>query len=559
MSFPKSKNRITIYHYVLLSCIWIFLAVLVNPIGDFPLNDDWSYGRAVKSLIDNNRLEFSGWTSMPLIAQVLWGSLFCLPFGFSFTALRFSTLILGLLGIFATYGLLKEIKSPPVVAFLGALIVLINPLYFELSFTFMTDVPFFAFAMLSYLFLIRGIRQERSIELIIGAIFAGVATLIRQLGVVIPLSFGIAYLAKNGFKKKALQAVLFQIAWVIGALILFQTWLQCTRGLPARYNIASGRILKSLSNGFSELFLLIFQRAAGGLIYLGVFLLPFLILLIFGFRKSFLKSEILLFIFTFFIMGLIVSIVWKNQLMPLLRNILFDFGLGPPLLRDIYILGLPNLPVAPVGFWFVITIIGVLSGAFLILHLFLSTVHLLRKLKDSLDNKWILILNVMAFFLYFVPIILTGYYDRYLLYFLPILMIILLTAKRPIHLHKGNVHAIFTIVLIIVYGTFSLGATHDYLSWNRSRWIALDYLTKECQVSPKKIDGGFEFNGWYMYNPRYVEQKGKSYWWVENDDYVISFGPIIGYKAIKSFPYKRWIPFGQGKIFILQKKNDSDN
>jgi hypothetical protein len=49
--------------------------------------DDWSYARAVQSLIQNGRLELTGFTSMPLIAHVFWGALFCFPFGFSFTAL----------------------------------------------------------------------------------------------------------------------------------------------------------------------------------------------------------------------------------------------------------------------------------------------------------------------------------------------------------------------------------------------------------------------------------------------------------------------------------------
>jgi len=142
--------------------IWIIMISVINPMGDFPLNDDWSYGRAVKTLLEKGRLQFTDWTGMTLIAQVLWGYLFCLPLGFSFTALRISTLTLGMAGILGTYGLLKESGTGPRTAFLGAMVMAVNPLYYSLSFTFMTDIPFFTLGMLSLYFFIQGIIQNKS-------------------------------------------------------------------------------------------------------------------------------------------------------------------------------------------------------------------------------------------------------------------------------------------------------------------------------------------------------------------------------------------------------------
>src|SRR5689334_10088256 len=77
----------------LITILWVFMVILVNPIGDFPLNDDWAYGWTVKTLLETGSFVLSDWTAANLLPQALWGILFCLPFGFSFTALRFSTLI----------------------------------------------------------------------------------------------------------------------------------------------------------------------------------------------------------------------------------------------------------------------------------------------------------------------------------------------------------------------------------------------------------------------------------------------------------------------------------
>ena len=82
---PESADRRAL---IFLAVLWLAVIAVVNPTGDFPINDDWSYGLAVRSLISRHAWRPTDFTSMPLVAQALWGSLFCLPFGFSFTALR---------------------------------------------------------------------------------------------------------------------------------------------------------------------------------------------------------------------------------------------------------------------------------------------------------------------------------------------------------------------------------------------------------------------------------------------------------------------------------------
>src|SRR6266850_6812147 len=89
--------------FVAIAFLWSVAVVIVNPIGNFPLNDDWAMATTVKRLVEDGIYRPSGWTGMPLITQTLWGALFCIPFGFSFTALRFSTLAISLTGVFGTY------------------------------------------------------------------------------------------------------------------------------------------------------------------------------------------------------------------------------------------------------------------------------------------------------------------------------------------------------------------------------------------------------------------------------------------------------------------------
>src|SRR4051812_40826115 len=120
--------RNDVYCVVLLISVWVAAAFLVNPVGNFPWNDDWAYGSAVRALVEQGDLRFSDWTAPNLISQVLWGALFCLPFGFSFTALRISTLVLGLAGVLSTYALLREAKAAHWIAVAGGLTLAFSPI-----------------------------------------------------------------------------------------------------------------------------------------------------------------------------------------------------------------------------------------------------------------------------------------------------------------------------------------------------------------------------------------------------------------------------------------------
>src|SRR5262245_36861353 len=37
--------------YAALGLLWVVMAFLAKPIGDFPINDDWVYGLSVKALL----------------------------------------------------------------------------------------------------------------------------------------------------------------------------------------------------------------------------------------------------------------------------------------------------------------------------------------------------------------------------------------------------------------------------------------------------------------------------------------------------------------------------
>jgi hypothetical protein len=550
---------------IALSCVWLLMVLLSNPAGEFPLNDDWSYSRAVQNLVEHGRLELTGFTSMPLIAQVLWGALFCLPFGFSFTALRVSTITLGLLGLFATYGLLKEMRVQSKLALLAVVVLAMNPLYFLLSLTFMTDVPFFTFSMLALLFLLRALRTESHWDLMTGFVFTLVAILIRQLAVVIPLSFLAAYLVKNRISLIVLRSALIPAAASVSLLLAFPAVLRRTIGLPALYNRSFEPIAESAPMGLLQIPLVLADRLLVELIYLGLLILPLLLALGINIHQasSAKTKRLSVFMGSALFAAMLGFLLWQSRMMPLIGNVLFDIGLGPALLRDNYLLGLPHWPAAPKEFWLIVTAAAVLGSVLLIHHLSAAVARMIRAQRpltpESRVEQARMIFLLSAAVLYSVAIGITGFLDRYLIWPLPLLMCIVLTSRNTVRLRTSILPLSVAVVLALLYGLFALGGTHDYLAWSRARWQALTDLTEKDRISYTDIDGGFEFNGWYAYDATYRQRPPKSWWWVENDDYMISFGPISGYAEMRRYPFEKWIPPGQANIFVLQRVAGSTN
>ena len=100
----------------LLAIVAVFAAgwLLVSPRANVPVIDDWVYAWSVEHFLKTGRLEVLDISAFYPIAQILWGALFALVAGFSFTTLRASTVIVAVVGCCAVYLTLRELGCRPV-------------------------------------------------------------------------------------------------------------------------------------------------------------------------------------------------------------------------------------------------------------------------------------------------------------------------------------------------------------------------------------------------------------------------------------------------------------
>jgi hypothetical protein len=225
---------------------------------------------------------------------------------------------------------------------------------------------------------------------------------------------------------------------------------------------------------------------------------------------------------------------------------IYDFGIGPTTLLD-----QAHLPKLPRAAWWAVAGVGAVSGAAACLRIALE---LWDRRRSREWASWLM----LAFF----PVVYLGalqmrtpFFDRYLLAVLPSAAA-MLTASLQRTVGRGRALALAVLMTLpLVY--YGVGGTHDYLQHHRARWELLGALV-DGGVSPRRIDGGPGFNGWFNFDPDPSKFKQKpNHPWVYDDEFQASVADAIpGYRPVASRTYRRLTPPGMGRVTVFERAND---
>jgi Dolichyl-phosphate-mannose-protein mannosyltransferase len=543
----KNKLEISIVLAIVLS--WIVCIALVNPLGNFPLNDDWAYGKPIKSFLEKGRFEFTSWSSMTLIGQLVFGIIVTKIFGFSFTVLRFFTLVCAVVSIVFSYLILRKVSGSIRLSLLFMLGIFFNPLFFNLSFTFMTDVPFYCFCCMAIFYNLEYFDVKNKVPLLLGTLFSVIAVLIRQPAVIVPFSFLCAVLFMREGGKKCVYYFLAQFIITLIVLLVYDKYLKYSLGYNREFTSMDMNFIKFIFSdprSHALRFGLAFLKIP---IYLGMFtmfLLP-LIIPLYKNKRSF---------FIAFIGGLGLGIASLAVLESQGRrlpfgggNILEDFGLGPVLLNPKGLFSLPSY------FWQMLTIVSIICFAIIITAIgayFYGEYKEKRKLSSITY-----LVPVVCIFSYSPIISVISFFDRYLILpFLLLSMVLVVVVKSNFRHLFSQKRFVISLILLVPGILFSVLGTKDYLSWNRARWEGLNYLTNEEHLSPYEIEGGFEFDAWYKFiNPPDPYCKNAVLWVGDDIKCGVSFTPEANCMILKTIPYQRFLPLRREKIFVLERNS----
>ena len=485
---------------------------------------------------------------MPLVSHLLWGALFCLPFGFSFDALRLSTLSLSLAGILALYLLARALCHRRVVALVAAFTLAFNPLYFALSHTFMTDVPFTALTIVAVLCLVRSVQRQSFDWWFAGAVVASVATLSRQAGALLLPAFVVVAHKHRWPRNRATRWTVVTLGALFGGLLVWGLASASAPGWRAWARPAMGFAGRLVREPIG-----VVANPVVVLLYLGLFTLPVALARSPASGSVGWLSRALLGVIAtpaLLALGLVIPIGANG-------NVLVPQGIGPLTLRDTFILGLGHVAPLPRPFWVLVTVLAA-TGAVAVLEAFVrggvAAWHWIGGRPCVRVETAATATLLLSTALLLTPFLVLGGFDRYLLPIVALVNVLILAPSADLPAFGLRPRsALLSGGAVLFFAAFSVGATHDYLAWNRVRWDALSDLTSKQGVSPRHIDGGFEFNGWYLYADGYRRDESKSWWWVQDDQYVVAFGVLPGYEVVARHRCARWLPPGEQEILTLRR------
>ncbi len=475
-------------------CVWIVLLwavpiALLRPFQNTPFVDDWVYGWSVEHLLRTGQLKILDVSANVNPAQVLWGALFCLPGGFSFLALRVSTWVASALSLCGLYLVLRQLGVGRGASLLSTAALAFYPVYFMLSYTFMTDIPFVCCLVWFCYGMVRAEREQRTGWLVLAAICACLAIATRVAGAALALALPAVLLGRGGSRWRRWPVVaLVCVPLLFGVSLLW--WRAGHIEVRADLTGIEGSPvwrLASLKYGF----LLLPRNLVQAWIFcagaLGVALAP---LAVGRFGRSIARRYLVAGGLCLLVLGaaLALKVRLYVPLGPGETWSVEELGASAPLVPGYRTFELPARYV-PVAVAVTTVLFAMAAGA--------------AALRSSRSPESPLLWLLAALFLQ--TAVLWLYYDRYGLALLPPAIALLACGGAMAHPRLGA-------ALVGIFAVLSLVGLRDHLEYNAALWSGVRYL--ESRGAPaSEIDGGWAVNGWLQYahpeNAKTSPQRGR--------------------------------------------------
>jgi len=455
------KKLIYTYNFLSKRPVYIVIAVyiitilLINPWGNFLVNDDFYYLNQIKAF-RLGILKKSALISPTFILQGYLGLIWSYIFGLSYVSLRVLTIIVSILCLIFLDKALLQLNVNKEIRTLTLFLICFNPYFFASSLTFMTENYFLLLVLLSFYFFLKFISSNKNKYLLYSSIAGGLSIMIRQYGAVLLVAYLVFYLTTN--KKIDYRKIIYLLIpyIVLGYLGVFYPKFESIH-YPKSFDISL------FFTNFESFFFRI--KNISYLSYIGYFLIPFSIPTFFG-RK--IKTKIL---------SLPVALILTHNIFN--RNV-FEVG-NIFYLEGLYAKTAINIRISILNntaFKLFLSLLISISVINIVLVLIKNLYDYLKKIQSSNitkieGQKGLTLLLLLGFYL--IVMVTDRVYDRYLLNFFVFLLIFC-----AIYMDRANFKIrfptyAFSILLIII----SFLLTFDYYRQTDLKWKLSEKVEKE--------------------------------------------------------------------------------
>ncbi|MFH1286735.1 MAG: glycosyltransferase family 39 protein [Candidatus Magasanikbacteria bacterium] len=523
-----------------LLILFIFQMIFISPFGEFALNDDWVHTWSAKHLADTGELAMMPWAGATFYTPILYGAGLIKIFGFSFSLLRISTLSLSFLFLLLLFFVLKKYTQRNSLALIGTLTLWLNPIFFNLSYTFMTDIPALLLIFVSFLLFSKAMEKGEGkswIWFFFGTLISIIGFYTRQTNILLIIPFGLYALFRSK-EHGGLMPVLtsFGIPILAGAGAYY--FLFVNKLLPVA---ASTHFFSFNLDYLKHIILWVWQYT----LIAGISLFPVSIGLV-KWKTSIKNPKFILLLLGTGVLSLYLNYIFSDRLWHI-GNVVHALGIGPSLVIN----GFQTELIDPI-FQKLLTLFGALS---------LSTLSWLLFQRQSAPDEFKggkLNLALWFCFLYSVTVVSVRGFDRYMLPVILILILFVLRKFKEIHFS-----ILPTAIVLLLFLAISWSQTHHYLVWNKTRW-ELASKALEIGVAAETIEAGYEWDGWnnYWFS---LEAEGKegsstSPWWIRQlfpdntEEYIVSFSTLPGYEIMEERKMQVLNP--NNKLFLLHRTEE---
>ena len=484
-NFPlrtKLRNHLPAFACALIP---IFCYLLIRPYAEIGIDDDWSYIKSAQVLAQTGHIAYNGWASPILGWQLFFGALLVKLFGFSFTAVRFATVIEAMAVAFLVERTFERAGLNSWNATLAAMTFVLSPVFLPWAFTFMSDISGTLCILACLYMCLRAVqaRSENSAMAWVGLAAlvnaaGGTARQIAWLGVLVMVPFTLWLL-----RKSRRVFLVGSIAWIAGVAFV----VAAMRWFARQPYSTPAPILDKL--GFD--LLKNFGRVVlGGAGVLTLFALPVLLFFA-GYLRSWRRrvAAAAVAILAIAPIHLLKIDKWPaNAALNAITTPTFE-RLNAIAAQAIH------LDAARYGLRMLLTGAMVFGLLCLVLCFFERAHGRPVSQQDPTAISWQKLGAILGpFSAAYVALLALQFilFDRY---FLPLLAILLLALAR---FYQERVQAklpLASVSLIVLFGAFSVAATHDKFALYRGYASAIDEL-RSSGTPATAILGPWEFGAW---------------------------------------------------------------
>lgn len=461
-TFKKIEEIAYKYPLLITLTVYVITILIVQPWGNYPINDDFYYFTQVKAF-SMGFFKKSALITPTFILQGYLGLLWSTLFGISYLSLRFLTIFISISCLYIIFKILLTLNVKKALILPCLLSMAFNPIFYASSFTFMTENYFLLFWLLSTLFFIKSQTNDKIRYLVISTIFGGFSTLIRQYGFVLfPIFLIINYYKPSQRKISRFLAILLPFVIISTFGFIYPKYINPE--FPKSFNILM--FFTSVKSLFERIFNIYY------LSYSGFILLPFTIGKFIELKRKGKLSIGIISVFTSFF-------IYKGNLFKI-GNIFYLEGLYAKMFNNIRLNLLNNIP-----FKLLLSLLISVSVAIIAHSIIIKSMKSFSKkhnFKMRISNTSLL-LELMILGFYLIALITDKFYDRYLLNFFVIATIY--SAFKVNKYNHKNLIIMYLMTFLVSSITFLISV--DYYRQMNLKWKMVEEITRSYEIKNTDI------------------------------------------------------------------------